>query len=94
MNERKIKAMADRVARRAAEGEGERDKASEEALKNVDQAVDAIIAAIMAIDENLPNISADTVPQKAALDEVRDLMNEAVKPYFADVVTQLQVFEQ
>ena len=84
---RDFKAVAGRVARRAI-GEDE----SLEALKNVDQAVDAIIASIMAIDENLPLVKADTVPQKAAIDNIKGLMDEAVKPYFADVVKSLQVF--
>lgn len=85
-----LKGMANRVARRAVGA----DDAGADALKNVDEAVDAIIASIMAIDENLPNVKADTVPERAALDEVRDLMNEAVKPYFADVVKHLQAFDR
>jgi hypothetical protein len=88
MTIRSFKAMADRVARRAVAGE------DDVALMNVDQAVDAIIASLIALDENLPNVVTDTVPQKAAVDEVRDLLNEAVKPYFADVVKALQVFDR
>lgn len=84
---RNVSAMAARVAKKAVAQE-------DEALKNVDQAVDAIIASIMAIDENLPLIKADTVPQKAAIDSIKDLMNEAVKPYFADVAKALQVFPE
>lgn len=79
------RAIANRVARRVMADENE-------ALKNVDEAVDAIIASIMAIEENLPNVKTDTVAQKAAVDSVTDLMNEAVKPYFADVAKALQVF--
>ena len=77
--------IANRVARRVIAED-------DEALLNVDQAVDAIIASIMAIDENLPFVKTDTVPQKVAVDTVRGLMDEAVKPYFADVVKALQVF--
>ena len=84
-----VKGISNRVAKRAMASE----EAGDEALRNVDEAVDAIIAAITAIDENLPNVEADTVPQKAAIDAVTDLMNEAVKPYFADVVKALQAFE-
>ena len=84
--------MADRVAKRAAKEDG--DEVSDEALKNVDQAADAIIASIMAMEENLPNVRAETVPQKAALDEIQSLLDEAVEPYFAEVVKHLQVFEQ
>jgi len=87
---RRFTDMANRVARRVTSAEDEGD----EALKNVDQAVDAIIASIMAIDENLPNVRTDTVPEKAAVDSVTDLMNEAVKPYFADAVKALQVFDR
>jgi len=89
MDERRMQAMAGRVARRLA-GEGE----ELDALKNVDEAVDAVIAGLKAIEENLPKVKADTVPQKAALDEVRGLMDEAVLPYFADVVKALQAFDK
>lgn len=78
--------IANRVARRVMAVD------ADEALKNVDEAVDAIIASIMAIDENLPHVKADTVAQKAAVDTVTDLMNEAIKPYFADAVKALQAF--
>lgn len=81
--------MAGRVARRAV---GEEEDL--EALRNVDEAVDAIIAGFKVMEENLPNVKADTVPQKAALDEVKGLMDEAVMPYFADVVKALQAFER
>lgn len=84
-----FKRMANRVARRAIG-----DDAGADALKNVDGAVDAIIAGFKTMEENLPNIKADTVPQKAALDEVKGLMDEAVMPYFADVVKALQAFDR
>lgn len=64
----------------------------DEALENVDGAVDAIIAALMSLDENLPLVKTDTVPQKAAIDSIKQLLDEGVKPYFADAVKALQVF--
>ena len=84
---RNLGAMANRVARNVI-GE-ERD----EALENVDQAVDAIIAAFASLEENLPLVKTDSVPQKAAVDTVKELLDEAVMPYFADAVKALQVFE-
>ena len=80
-------AMANRVARRVMAEE------RDEAMENVDQAMDAIIAAMISLDENLPLVRTDTVPQKAAIDSVIELMNEGVKPYFADAVKALQIFE-
>lgn len=80
--------MAGRVAKRVT---GEED---DEALKNVDEATDAIIASIMAIEENLPNVKKDTVEEKAAADTVKELLDEAIKPYFADIVKALEVFDK
>jgi len=78
--------IANRVARRVMAEE------RDEALENVDGAVDAIIAALMSLDENLPLVKTDTVPQKAAIDSIKQLLDEGVKPYFADAVKALQVF--
>ena len=64
----------------------------DEALANVDQAFDLILASIRVIDENLPNIKIDGVPQKAAVDAVSDLMETAIRPYFADVLKAMQAF--
>lgn len=74
--------MADKLAK----------EVDDEALANVDQAVDSIIAAFGVLDEELPKVQANTVPQKAAVDAIKDLLDTAVKPYTADIVKALQVF--
>lgn len=79
--------IANRVARKIMADE------RDEALENVDDAVDAMIAALMSLDENLKLVKTDNVPQKAAIDSVIKLIDEAVKPYLADAVKALQVFE-
>lgn len=83
-----FKKIANRVAKRVMAEE------RDEALENVDDAVDSIIAALISLDENLPLVKTDNVPQKAAVDSVQKLLDEAVKPYFADAVQALQVFER
>lgn len=83
-----FKAMTERVARRMV---AEEDDA---AMNNIDQALDAMIASLMAIDENLPLVKAETVPQKAALDAFRSVLDEGVKPYLADAVKALQPFDE
>ena len=65
----------------------------DEALLNVDQAFDAILAAVNVIDDNLPNVKANTVPEKAARDAIADLMETAIKPYFADMLKAMQTFD-
>lgn len=83
-----FKAMTERVARRMV---AEEDDA---AMNNIDQALDAMIASLMAIDENLPLVKAETVPQKAALDAFKGHLDEGVKPYLADAVKALQPFDE
>jgi predicted RNase H-like HicB family nuclease len=83
MNEQKI------AARIVEEGE---TTESDEALANVDQAVDIVIAALKTIDENLPQVKAENVPQQAALDNIKESLDQGVKPYFADVVKDLTYF--
>jgi hypothetical protein len=82
-----INQIANRVAKNIMSEE------RDDALEKVDEAVDNIIASLISLDENLPKVKTDTVPQKAAIDTVTELMNEAVKPYFADAVKALQIFE-
>jgi hypothetical protein len=65
----------------------------DEALANVDQALDSILAAVKIIDENLPNVKAGTVPEQAARDAVVDLMDTAIRPYLVDILKAMQVFE-
>ena len=65
----------------------------DEALANVDQAFDLILASIRVIDENLPNIKVDGVPQKAAQDTIADLMETAIRPYIADALEAMQAFD-
>jgi hypothetical protein len=62
------------------------------ALENVDQALDAIVAAFAVLDDNLGKIKIDNVPEQAAVDAVKDLLETAVKPYFADALKAMAVF--
>ena len=87
MDEKKIASIAARVA------EEENATESDQALDNVDEAVDIIIAALKTIDENLPQVKAENVPQQAALDNIKEALEQGVKPYFADVVKDLSFFD-
>ena len=90
MNNERIAKMADTIV---AEKRVEVSPTDDDALANVDQAFDLILASIKVIDENLPNIKIDGVPQKAAQDAVTDLMENAIKPYFADALQAMRAFE-
>jgi predicted RNase H-like HicB family nuclease len=83
----RVASIAERVA---ADGES---LETDQALDNIDEAVDNIIAAIKVLDENLPLVTAENVPQKAALDNIKETMEQGVKPYFADVVKDLSFFD-
>jgi len=84
MDKARIAKMADKVAQ----------EVDDEALANVDQAIDAMIASAQIIDENLPKIKTENVPQKAAVDAVQDLMDTAIAPYLADIAKAMQVFPE
>lgn len=91
MDERRIVAMTERVAQKEdPEADFEVD---DEPLAMVDQAIDMMIRCVGIINENLPKVAIQNVPQKAALDETKKLMDEGVSPYLADVVRAMQVFE-
>jgi len=64
----------------------------DEAYANVDQALDAMVAAYQAIMENLPHVKAENVPERAALDNVQEVMDTGVGPYLADVIKYMQIF--
>lgn len=62
----------------------------QDALAMVEQAIDVMVSAARIIDENLPKIKTDNVPQKAAIDSVKDLMDNAISPYLSDVVIAMK----
>jgi hypothetical protein len=90
MNKERVAKMADSIV---AEERVEVGPQDDEALANVDQAFDLILASVRVIDENLPRVKTDGVPQKAAVDAVADLMETAIKPYLADALQAMQAFE-
>ena len=84
--ETRIAKMTDRVAKKEDEGE------SDTPLEMVDQAIDTMIAAAMVIEKYLPDVKTDNVPQKAAVDTIKELMDEAIAPYLADIAQAAQIF--
>lgn len=91
MDNARIANMAENIA--ASERVAAASPDDDEALANVDQAFDVILAAVKVIDENLPNVKVDGVPQQAAKDAVAELMDTAIRPYLADILQAMQVFE-
>ena len=90
MNEARIRKMAHNVvADIRPDAKSDND---DEALSNVDQALDAMLAAVKTLADNLPQIKVENVPQKAAVDTVQDLLDTALVPYLADVLKAMQVF--
>ena len=67
---------------------------SAEALVNIDQAIDAMIAAVMTIEEWLPKVVPETERERKAIAEVEDLMNTAIAPYLADVAKAMNSIEE
>ena len=82
MKER-IAEMAERVAQAEEE---------DDALSNVDQAIDTMIASLKIIEDNLSEIETENVPQKAAVDSMKDLVDTALKPYLFDFTQAMQIF--
>lgn len=62
------------------------------ALENVDNAIDSIIEALSKLDDNLPLVQGNNIPQKAALDNIKNSLEQGVKPYFYDIVKAMTVF--
>jgi len=65
-----------------------------EPLVIVDEAVDNIIASVLAIDESLSLVKPENELEKQALEKVKDLMETAIAPYIADVAKALEAFEE
>jgi soluble cytochrome b562 len=82
MDEARIERMASKIAA----------EQTDDAHSNVDQALDAMVAAFQTIQENLPHVKTENVPQRAALDNIQELMDEAIGPYLADIVQFMQAF--
>jgi len=84
MDRERIAKMTDKVAQA---------EANDEPLANVDQAIDVMIASVKIIEDNLPKVKTENVPQKAAVDTVKELMDEAIAPYLADIAKAMSVFD-
>ena len=91
MDNKRIAKMADNVAYDS----GSRIASLEdEALSNIDQAFDTILASVNIIDKNLPDLRPGSVPERASVDAIQDLMNTAIKPYLADALQAMQVLSK
>jgi hypothetical protein len=88
----RIAKMAEDIAEEVAFDRVAQSPEDDDPLVMVDQAVDSMIAATQIIDENLPKVKVDSVPQKAAVDAVKDLMDTAIRPYLADIVKAMGTF--
>jgi len=86
MEDTKIAAIADKIAANDATD-------SDQALANCDEAVDNLIAALTVLDENLPLVKPENVPQQAALDNIKETLEQGVKPYVADVAKDFSFFD-
>lgn len=60
----------------------------------IDEAVDNMIASIVAIDESLPSVKPETEAQRQALNQLKDLMETAIAPYTAEIAKALETFEE
>ena len=65
---------------------------NETALQNIDQALTIMVAALTTIEENLPLVETESVPQKAALDNMKETLDEALKPYLASFAEDFTFF--
>ena len=92
MDKERIAKMAEDIAEEVAFDRVAQTPEDDDPLVMVDQAIDAMIAATQIIDENLPKVKVDSVPQKATVDAVKDLMDTAIKPYLADIVKAMGTF--
>jgi len=81
MDKERMANMAERIAGQARRGADE-----DVAMENVDQALDAMVAAVQALDENLPLVKTDSVPQRAALDAAKEVLETGVQPYLSDLI--------
>ena len=87
MDEKRFAKMTNQVIKEAGLHTAEMD---DEALSYVDQSFDVILSALKVIDDNLKKIKTNTIPEKAAVDAIDDLLETAVKPYLADVLKAFQ----
>jgi hypothetical protein len=101
MNQQRIETMTERVAEQITEEFSPIEMNNrvaavapdeDDALANIDMALDTVLAAFKVIDENLSRVKVEGVPEKAARDAIRDLMDTAISPYFADILKAMQIF--
>ena len=77
----------------SAEDDGEAKDPAETALANLNSAADSIVAGVMAIQENLGSMETQTDEQKAAVEKIKDTVDNALAPYASDLLKELAVFD-
>lgn len=78
----------DDIAERVASAE-----VGDDPVARVDEALDHIVAALMVIGENLPQVRTASEGQRMAIERVTELVETAIAPYTSDIIEAMQEFE-
>jgi hypothetical protein len=79
--------MMENLANRIASDE------SGDGYMKMDEQLDVIISAIMAFNEELNKIVPQSPEEKVKLEQIKDLMENGVSPYTADIATVMDSLE-
>jgi len=69
------------------------DETGADPYMQIDEQLDVIISAIMTIGKQLESIRPETIEEKAKINQIKELLNDGVAPYTADIAKIMDSFE-
>ena len=67
---------------------------ADEPLIKIDEIADGLIEAFRDLSEEIEKVDASTVPQRAAKDRMKEIVERAFEPYLEEFMVSASVFEQ
>jgi hypothetical protein len=69
------------------------DETGADPYMQIDEQLDVIISSIMIIGKQLDAVRPETVEEKAKVEQMKELLNDGVAPYTADIAKIMDSFE-
>jgi len=65
----------------------------DDALNNIDQSLDNILVGLVALRDNIDSVETANDAEKRAVKNIKEILETAMEPYFADMLKEMQIFE-
>ena len=67
---------------------------ADDSLIKIDEIADVLVDAFRVLAEEIDKIEPSSVPQRAAKDRMKEIVERAFEPYLEEIIVSSSVFEQ